>query len=247
MSNLRVLQTVAAVMVLGMVPGAATAQSQASGEKIRLAVIKQLQDHNLRRGNLQVTVMGDTVTLAGQMQSLWEKNEAVKHTLRVKGVEMVASDLVIARAESDKAIADQLGERILRYNRYTIYDDIGAFVRDGVVTLDGWVTDSAKASDIADRASRIRGVQDLKNNLKTYPPMQGDDRLRIEVARRIFTISGFETYAIQPNPPIHIIVVYGRVTLNGQVGSLLDKQQAGIAAREVIGVMSLDNQLQTDR
>ena len=137
MCNLRRVWVAAVIVGLSAASGVAGAQGRSpSAEKIRLEVIKQLQDHNLRRGSLQVTVMGSTVTLAGQVQSFWEKKEAIKLALSVKGVEMVASDLVIGKAESDKAISDQLADKVLHYSRYTIYDDISGEVRNGVITLD---------------------------------------------------------------------------------------------------------------
>src|SRR5258706_15173020 len=102
------------LLVLAAAPTLALAQTRSSSEeRIRLAVVEQLQRHNLRRGKIEVSVAGSTVTLAGEVQNLWEKKEAVKFALGVKGVEMVASDLTIGKAESDKAIGDELGKGIL--------------------------------------------------------------------------------------------------------------------------------------
>ena len=51
------------------------------------------------------------------------------------------------------------------------------------------------------------------------------------MARRIFGDPDFEMYAMQVNPPIHIIVAYGKVILKGYVRSAMDKQKAELIAR----------------
>ena len=47
--------------------------------------------------------------------------------------------------------------------------------------------------------------------------------------------------------PIHIIVQNGRTTLVGVVDNSADKQLAGVRAREVNGVFSVDNDLTVTR
>jgi hyperosmotically inducible protein len=53
----------------------------------------------------------------------------------------------------------------------------------------------------------------------------------------------FESYALQVPPPIHIVVENGHVTLTGAVGTEVERVKAGFTAREVFGVMSVDNEL----
>jgi hyperosmotically inducible protein len=244
---MRLLRSVAAAILAGLVSATAFAQSQPSDEQIRIAIVKQLQDHNLRRGKLDVSVNDGVVTLAGPLQNFWEKTQALKYTFSVKGVKQVLSDIEIGKAESDAALAKAIGEKVLRFPRYTVYDDIGAYVKNGAVRLSGWVTDPSKSDELAENISKIRGVQDLTNDLKAYPPLLGDERLRLEVARRIFNDADFQIYAIQANPPIHVIVVYGKVTLKGYVHSQLERQKAEVIARGIPNVMGVDNQLQLDK
>ncbi len=247
MSGRRVCRALAFVAILGVSTSAAAQTQSGAEEKIRLAVIKELQDHKLRKSSTVVIVKGTIVTIGGQLESAWEKTETIRRALTVKGVTEVASDLTIIQAENDQVISDEVTKRVLRYNRFTVYDDISGLVRNGVVTLSGWVTDGAKAKDLGERAGSIRGVQELINNLRVYPPMQGDDRIRVEIARRIFLDPDFAMYANQPNPPIHIIVVYGRVTLKGNVQSNIDKMKIDSIARGVPDAMSVDNQIHADR
>jgi osmotically-inducible protein OsmY len=245
MRNLRRMHVLAVVLALGATEGTARAQSQAPGDqRIQAAVVRKLQDEKLRRGNdPAVTVTDGVVTLTGQVRSLWEKEAAIEAVRKTSGVTKTVIDLAIAQAENDRAIADQLRNRVLGYTRYSIFDDINARVENGAVTLDGMVTDSSKASDVREMAARIQGVQAVQNNLKTYAASQSDDRLRAELARRIFQNPSLQTYATALNPSIHIIVDHSAVTLIGFVNSAMDKQQVESVVRGTPGILKVSNEL----
>jgi hyperosmotically inducible protein len=240
---------VALVVSLAMPAAVRAVQRPApTDQQIQAEVARQLQDHHLRRReNPQVSVADGVVTLAGQVQSVWEKNESVKVALKVDGVHRLISDLVIARAESDKAIGDEISKRVLRYSRYTVFDDVNVGVRNGVVTMSGAVTEPFKADDLVDAASRVQGVQEVKNLFKTLPVSLSDDRIRSELAARIFRNVNLSVYGRGANPSIHIIVENGRVTLVGYVDTALDRQVADTLARETRGVFGVDNRLQVAR
>ena len=59
--------------------------------------------------------------------------------------------------------------------------------------------------------------------------------------------SGVCRYALQPVPPIHIIVDNGHVTLVGAVASQMDKNIAYLEANNVPDVFSVTNKLQVER
>ncbi len=99
-----------------------------------------------------------------------------------------------------------------RYTQFTIFDDVNASVKDGVVTLTGRVTMPYKASDIERRVAKLDGVREVRNQIETLPVSQFDDELRYRIARAIYGNSNFWNYAVMPNPPIHIIVEHGRVS-----------------------------------
>ena len=65
--------------------------------------------------------------------------------------------------------------------------------------------------------------------------------------RAIYGTTGLDRYGLQAVPPIHIIVKNGNVTLEGAVGTEMDKNLAGIKANGVSGVFSLKNNLRMDR
>ncbi len=82
------------------------------------------------------------------------------------------------------------------------------------------------------------------NHIEVLPPSSFDDHIRIAEYRSIYSTPGFEKYAIQSLPPIHIIVDNGRVTLEGVVASEADKDLAGLKANTVPNVFEVTNDLQ---
>jgi len=71
----------------------------------------------------------------------------------------------------------------------------------------------------------VTGVQKINNQIKTLPVSISDDQLRYTVARQIYGDPMFWNYAIQVNPPIHIVVENGRVTLTGVVASEVERRK----------------------
>ena len=58
------------------------------------------------------------------------------------------------------------------------------------------------------------------------PVSQFDDELRFRIARAIYGNSSFWNYAAMANPPIHIVVNRGHVTLTGVVNSNVERMLA---------------------
>jgi len=132
-----------------------------------------------------------------------------------------------------------------RYSRFTVFDDISASVKDGVVTLTGKVTMPYKKDEIAARVAKVDGVRSVDDKIAVLPVSLFDDELRIRIARSIYGHSNFWNYAIMPNPPIHIVVEHGRVTLTGVVQSDVDRMLARSLATQ-FGALSVTNELKTD-
>jgi len=112
------------------------------------------------------------------------------------------------------------------YARYTVFDDVRAEVRDGVVTLAGKVTLGAKKEEIGRRVAAVDGVRAVRNSIGVLPASATDDAIRHKAARAIYGHAAFWQYAAMPNPPIHIIVEHGRVTLTGSVRNETDRALA---------------------
>ena len=109
------------------------------------------------------------------------------------------------------------------------------------------VTMPYKADAFADLAAHVPGVQEVRNEVRALPASLFDDQLRYAVARQIYGDSLFARYATQLNPPVHIIVERGRVTLTGVVFSEVERQKAEAIARGTFSVMGVTNNLRIER
>jgi hyperosmotically inducible protein len=145
----------------------------------------------------------------------------------------------------DFQVAKDIATTVQRYSHFTIFDDVGANVKDGVVILTGKVTMPYKRDDIAKRIAKVDGVRSVSDQISVLPVSQFDDELRYRIARSIYNNSNFWNYAIMPNPPIHIVVEHGRVELTGVVQSEVDRMLARSLATQ-FGAFSVTNSLKTD-
>jgi hyperosmotically inducible protein len=142
-------------------------------------------------------------------------------------------------------VFNDISTAVNRYERFTIFDDVSAGVKDGVVTLTGRVTMPYKKTDIEKRIAKVDGVTQVIDRIEVLPVSQWDDQLRDRIARAIYGNGNFSNLAIMVNPPIHIIVENGRVTLTGVVQSEVDRALARSLATGR-GEFSVKNELKTE-
>src|SRR5499427_212577 len=146
----------------------------------------------------------------------------------------------------DLQVFNDISKAVTRYVHFTVFDNVDASVKDGVVTLTGQVTMPYKRDDIEKRVSNIDGVKQVNSKITVLPVSQFDDQLRYRIARAIYSNPNFWNYAIGPNPPIHIVVDHSHVTLEGVVMNDMDRIIARTIASNQFGVMSVKNNLKTD-
>jgi hyperosmotically inducible protein len=151
----------------------------------------------------------------------------------------------LAQDRRDVRLAEDVGRSITGYPRLTIFDDINATVDNGMVVLTGKVTMPFKKDDLEKRIAKIDGVRTLRNDIGVLPVSQFDDELRYRVSRAIYGNPSFWNYAAMANPPIHIIVEGGHVTLAGVVNSNVERMLARSLATG-LGELSVTNSLKTD-
>jgi hyperosmotically inducible protein len=146
--------------------------------------------------------------------------------------------------QSDLQLFHEVAATITRYPQFTIFDSVDLDVQDGTVTLTGDVTMPFKREEIEKRVATLTGVREVRNRIRVLPVSTSDDRLRYRIARAIYDNPHFWNYAIGPNPPIHIIVDGGRVTLTGTVNNDMDRTIARSLAHQ-FPAMSVTNHLKT--
>jgi hyperosmotically inducible protein len=135
--------------------------------------------------------------------------------------------------------------QVLRYPHFTIFDSVSAQIDEGVVTLTGKVTMPYKRTEIERRVSRIPGIEQVNNRIDVLPVSQFDDQLRYSIARAIYSNPMFARYGTMLNPPIHIVVERGRVTLEGVVNSQVERMLARSIATS-FNAFEVKNALKTD-
>jgi len=145
----------------------------------------------------------------------------------------------------DLQVFNDISKTVNRYTQFTIFDDVDIMVKNGIVTLTGDVTMPHKREDIEKRVAQVDGVVQVRNRIKVLPASSSDDQLRYRIARAIYDNPNFWNYAIGPNPPIHIIVEHGRVTLTGVVNNDTDRVIARSLAHQ-FPAMSVKNNLKTN-
>jgi hyperosmotically inducible protein len=179
-------------------------------------------------------------TSAGQLE--------VDMLTRVVSTMVIILGLSVSAYASDREdtqIFRDISKQVLGYSRFTIFDSVHANVDEGVVTLSGKVTMPFKKNDIAKRVAKINGVREVHNTIDVLPVSQFDDELRYRIARSIYGNSSFWHYGAMANPPIHIVVERGRVTLEGVVNSNVERMLARSLASS-FGAFSVTNNLKTD-
>lgn len=135
--------------------------------------------------------------------------------------------------------------QVTRYANFTVFDNVAASIENGTVTLTGQVTMPYKKDDIARRVSKVDGVAQVENKIEVLPVSFFDDDLRFRIARAIYNNPAFWHYAAMANPPIHIVVENGNVTLTGVVNSNVERALARSLATG-FGSFSVTNDLKTD-
>jgi hyperosmotically inducible protein len=217
-------------------------KASATDAQLKAEIERKIGDLKLRSSRITVSVQDHVVTIDGTVPTLWLKREIIDRARKTNLVVQVDATIEIARAESDEQLAAEVGKRLRNYARYTVYDYVDGRVRDAVVTLKGAVTMPIKHDEITELLEKTPGVRDIKNGLTVLPVSPSDDRIRVVIVNQIYRDPLFVNYS-RVNPPIHVIVEHGHVTLIGIVTSQIERQKAEGIARMISGVFSVNNQV----
>lgn len=164
---------------------------------------------------------------------------------------LLAMPLVAAQSQAVDADAawkaEKVRKEIVTLPFYSVFDHVTISVDGDRVVLDGSVYRPSMRKSVERVAARVEGVAEVVNNVTVQPTSFYDDRLRVALARSLYSSSVLNRYGIQSVPPIHIIVRNGDVTLEGVVNREMEKNVAGIIANGVSGVFSVQNNLRVER
>jgi osmotically-inducible protein OsmY len=121
---------------------------------------------------------------------------------------------------------------------------IGVSVRNGVVTLSGFVDNYVAKAAAEQAASRVHGVQAIAEEIEVRLPTDqkhADD----EIADRAVRLLGWDIAV--PEKRIHVKVSHGVVTLTGDVDHYFQRTAAESDVRRLGGVRSVINLLTVHR
>jgi osmotically-inducible protein OsmY len=117
-------------------------------------------------------------------------------------------------------------------------NEIGVAVKDGVVTLMGWVDSYTKKWAAEEATHRVRGVKAVANDIEVRLP--GDaERTDADIAAA--AVRAVEWDAFVPSGQVDVTVSKGWVTLKGEVEWQFQRDEAERVVRNLMGVKAVTN------
>ena len=144
---------------------------------------------------------------------------------------MATATLVRTDQEIQK---DVLAE--LKWDAQVQPNEIGVSVKDGVVTLTGWVDSYLKKWSAEEAAHRVSGVKAVANDIEIK---LATERTDADIAAA--AVQALEWDAFVPSDKVHVTVSKGWVTLKGEVEWQYQKQEAERVVRRLSGVKGVTN------
>lgn len=163
------------------------------------------------------------------------------------GSAFAASSSLNGSDRLDQRLYKEVHHALAMIPQTTIFDNLSYRIDGSTVTLYGQVRDAIVKDEAQSAVKRLEGVERVDNRIEILPASFNDDRIRGQVARALFSDPRLSSYAIQPLPPIRIIVKNGHVDLVGVVRTQADKNNAFVRANGVPGVFSVKNSLQVEQ
>jgi osmotically-inducible protein OsmY len=154
--------------------------------------------------------------------------------------EMEEFEMAIAtkQVRTDDDIRDSVLEEI-KWEPKITSPDVAVAVKDGVVTLTGFVS-SYWEKDAAERAAKhVYGVRGMANDLQIKLPLERTDP---EIARN--AVQALESHSGIPTDQVKVTVKYGWVTLEGSVDWQYQKSLAESAVKNIRGVLGVTNSVE---
>lgn len=158
----------------------------------------------------------------------------------------VAPAVASAQSNDSPQLQKKVRHELVTLPYYGVFDNLAYSINGGTVTLYGQVVRASTRSDAGNRVKRIAGVSRVVNNIKVLPLSSFDDRIRAATYRSIARTGGLYRYLRGTNPSLHIVVDNGHVALEGVVSGSGDRNLAYIAANQVPGVFSVQNNLRVE-
>ena len=126
----------------------------------------------------------------------------------------------------------------LNWDARVLASEVGVAVKDGVVTLSGWVDNFSKKWAAERAALRVRGVRAVVNQIE----------VRLDKANELTDVGiaeaaarALELDSLVPEESIKVSVSGGWVTLRGEVDGEYQRREAERVVRNLVGVKGVSN------
>jgi len=126
----------------------------------------------------------------------------------------------------------------LKWEPRVLPNEVGVSVKDGVVTLTGWVDSYTKRWAAEDAAHRVRGVKAVANDIEVRLGV-GAERTDAEIAAAAARALQWDALLVPEQ--IDVTVSKGWITLKGTVDWQYKRQEAERVVRNLAGVKGVSN------
>ncbi|HEX4206478.1 MAG TPA: BON domain-containing protein [Ktedonobacteraceae bacterium] len=117
-------------------------------------------------------------------------------------------------------------------------NEVGVAVKDGIVTLTGWVDSYMKKIAAEDAALRVHGVKAVVNDIEVRLPGSAE-RTDLDLAKAV--LNALKWDVLVPASKLEVTVSQGWVTLKGEVKVGFQKKEAERAIRYIAGIKGITN------
>jgi osmotically-inducible protein OsmY len=143
----------------------------------------------------------------------------------------------VTMAQTDEQIQQDVLEE-LKWDARVQPNEIGVAVKDGVVTLTGWVDSYTKRWAVEEAAHRVRGVKAVANDIEVRLPSSAE-RTDADIAAA--AVRALEWDAFVPIEKLDVTVSKGWVTLSGEVEWQFQRKDAERVVHRLSGVRGVTN------
>jgi osmotically-inducible protein OsmY len=208
--------------------------------QLRQSVIDELDfEPSINATHIGVAVEDGVVTLTGYVPSFLERCQVERVVRRVKGVRGIVQDLEVRHAGGKAASDDELARRalaVLEWDAFIPQGAVQVVVQHGWITLTGEVSWQYQRQAAEESVRRLQGVTSITNNIALLPRASAPDvRARIEKA--------LQRHAHVEATGVRVTVENRKVTLEGTVDSLSEREAAENAAWSAPGVQYVEDRL----
>lgn len=201
-----------------------------------------LNDRQLDGKKIGAQTHRGIVTLVGSVNTLAEKDMAMKLATTVPGVKEVQSALRFVEADygptDDASLVNEVERAFVAHSQLRA-DDIGTTCQNGVVRLEGTVDNYVQKLAAERVAGTVPGVRRIINGLSIRHGETEGDRNLTNIARETLR----ETPNISP-AQVKVYVVDGIAYLSGDVYSVEAKHTAEKAIAKLEGIEQVMNDIQ---